>query len=119
MQVEAVKVYRRAKAGEDAMGEPVWSWEGELVEGCLVRPLSGSDLSDPVRPDGVRAQYSVALPKSYTATMAPLKHARMALVGRGMEDGAEGAFLVSGAPDVTRPCPTLWDVVVYIGRVDG
>lgn len=120
MTGETVAVLRRSKAGEDGMGEPVYRWSAEVVENCLVRPLSGSDLADALRPDGVRVQCSVALPKAYTATMAPLAHARVALVDRGMDPSdADAALRVSGAPDVTRPCPTAWDVVAECGRVDG
>lgn len=119
MMGEEVTVYRREKTGEDSMGEPVYEWAAERVEGCLVRPLAGSDLSDPARPDGVRASYSVALPKTYTAGMAPLAHARVSLTGRGMADDAATALRVVGEPDVTRPCPTAWDIVVSLGRVDG
>ena len=117
---ERVAVLRRAEVGRDSMGEPVWRWDAETVENCLVRPLSGSDLTDALRPDGVRVQCAVALPKSYTATMATLRHARIALVERGMDpDDADSALRVSGSPDVTRPCPTAWDEVAECGRVDG
>ena len=117
---ERVAVLRRSKTGEDPMGEPVWEWDAETVEGCLVRPLAGTDIDEAARPDGVVAEYSVALPKSYTATMAPLRHARVALVDRGMDPAdAEAALRVSGSPDVTRPCPTLWDVVLECGRAYG
>lgn len=106
--------------GRDEMGEPVWEWDAETVDNCLVRPLSGSDIDEPERPDGVAAEYSVALPKAYTATMAPLRHARVALVDRGMDPmDAEAALRVSGSPDVTRPCPTPWDVLAKVGRVHG
>lgn len=117
---ERVAVLRRSKTGEDPMGEPVYEWVREVVDNCLVRPLPGSDIEEPERPDGVVAEYSVALPKSYTATMAPLRHARVALVDRGMDPADAGAALmVSGSPDVTRPCPTLWDVIMEVGRVHG
>ena len=102
------------------MGEPVWGWVAETVDNCLVRPLAGTDIEEAARPDGVVAEYSVALPKAYTATMAPLRHARVALVDRGMDPAdAEGALRVSGSPDVTRPCPTLWDVALECGRAYG
>ena len=117
---ERVAVLRRSMAGRDDMGEPVWEWDAETVENCLVRPLAGTDIEEAARPDGVEAEYAVALPKTYTASMAPLRHARVALVDRGMDPGdAEGALRVSGSPDVTRPCPTLWDVVLECGRAYG
>ena len=117
---ERVVVLRRREAGRDAMGEPVWEWDAEEVDGYLVRPLAGSDVPSADRPDGVTAEYAVALPKSYTAAMAPLRHARVALVERGMDPSdAESALLVSGSPDVTRPCPTRWDVIAEVGRTHG
>lgn len=117
---ERVAVLRRRMAGRDDMGEPVWEWDAETVENCLVRPLAGTDIEEAARPDGVVAEYSVALPKAYTATMGPLRHARVALVDRGMDPAdAEAALRVSGSPDVTRPCPTLWDVVLECGRAYG
>lgn len=120
MRGECVAVLRRERVGVDAMGEPVYGWSSEEVEGCLVRPLSGGDLGDAKRPDGVVAEYSVALPKAYTASMVPLRHARVALVERGMDPSdADAALRVSGSPDVTRPCPTAWDVVLEAGRVHG
>lgn len=120
MMGERVAVLRRAEAGRDAMGEPVYTWSAETVDGCLVRPLAGSDMEDPVRPDGITAEYSIAFPKAYTASMAPLAHARVALVGRGMDPSdADAALIVSGYPDVTHPCPTAWDVVAKVGRAHG
>lgn len=120
---ERVAVLRRREEGRDAMGEPVWGWDSEEVAGCLVRPLAGSDPDASgglPRPDGVTAEYAVAFPKGYTATMAPLRHARVALVERGMDAGdADSALMVSGSPDVTRPCPTRWDVIAEVGRMHG
>lgn len=117
---ERVAVLRRAKVGEDPMGEPLYEWTSEEVEGCLVRPLSGADAAEAKRPDGVTVRYDVALPKTYTATMAPLVHARIALVDRGMDPSdPDAALRVSGYPDVTRPCPTAWDVIASVGRTDG
>ena len=46
MRGERVAVLSRRKAAEDAMGEPVFEWDSEIVENVLVRPLGGSDLAD-------------------------------------------------------------------------
>lgn len=117
---EAVAVLRRVDGAPDEMGEPAAAWESEVVENVLVRPLSGSDVRDAAHPDGVRAEYRLAFPKSYTATCRPLRAARVALLDRGMDAGdAESALIVSGCPDVTRPCPTDWDMAVEAGRVYG
>ena len=124
---ETVAVLTRRKTGEDEMGEPVWEWDSERVENVLVRPLSGSDLADSdladsLRPDGIRVSYSLAFPKAWTAGKAPgfLTHRRVALVARGMDErDADAALRVSGSPDRTTPCPTAWDTIAEVGRVDG
>ena len=119
---ETVAVLTRRKTGEDEMGEPVYEWGSEQVENVLVRPLSGSDLTDPLRPDGIRVSYSLAFPKAWTAGKAPgfLAHRRVALVARGMDgNDADAALRVSGSPDRTVPCPTAWDTIAEVGRTDG
>ncbi len=117
---ETVAVLRRVDGLPDEMGEPTATWESEEVENVLVRPLSGSDVQDAAHPDGVRAEYRLAFPKSYTATCGPMRNARVAFLDRGMDAGdAASALIVSGCPDVTRPCPTDWDMVVEVGRVYG
>lgn len=114
---EPVAVLTRRRAGEDAMGEPVWEWGSETVEGCLVRPLAGEDMGRAEAPDGVIAEYSVAFPKTFAGE---LRHARLALVGRGMDAAdPDSALRVSGSPDRTRPCPTAWDLVAVAGRAHG
>lgn len=119
---ETVAVLTRRKTGEDEMGEPVYEWDSERVENVLVRPLSGSDLTDSLRPDGIRVSYSLAFPKAWTAGKAPgfLAHRRVALVARGMDgNDADAALRVSGSPDRTAPCPTAWDTIAEVGRTDG
>lgn len=114
---EDVAVLHRSQTGRDDMGEPVWEWSSELVAGCLVRPLAGTDMQDQTSPDGVVAQYSIAFPKSYGGV---LRHARVALVARGMDPHDAGAALrVSGSPDVTDPCPTGWNRLATVGAAHG
>ena len=119
---ETVAVLTRRRTGEDEMGEPEYEWDSERVENVLVRPLSGSDLADSLRPDGIRVSYSLAFPKAWTAGKAPgfLAHRRVALVARGMDErDADAALRVSGSPDRTAPCPTAWDTTAEVGRTDG
>lgn len=119
---EDVVVLTRTKAGEDELGEPTYTWDGERVSNVLVRPLSGSELTDALRPDGIRVSYELSFPKSWTAGKAPgfLAHRRVALVARGMDGSdADSALRVTGSPDRTIPCPTAWDTSCEIGRVDG
>lgn len=120
MMGERVAVLRRREVGRDSMGEPVWSWDSETVDGVLVRPSSPSDQIDALRPDGVAVEYTLAFPKSYTSGAEPLRHARVALVDRGMDPADhEAALHLSGSPDVVRPCPTSWDMLAEAGRSYG
>ena len=115
---ERVAVLRRERDGEDEMGEPVYRWQSATVPGCLVRPLDGGE--GLLRPDGVLVSYRIAFPKAWTRTAEPLRGCRVALVERGMDPDDEfSALRVSGAPDRTIPCPTLWDVTAEVGRADG
>lgn len=114
---EKVCVLTRSKTGEDSMGEPVYEWMPQIVENVLVKPSTGQDLDDDLRPDGVRVEYTLAFPKSFSEKS--LRGARIALLDRGMEQDANTALRVSGSPDVTNPCPTNWNMLVEVGRVDG
>lgn len=120
---ERVAVLTRSKTGTDEMGEPVYTWASEVVDDCLVRPLSGSDLtnsrssSDGMRPDGVLVQYSVAFPKTYKGNLV---HARVVLIDRGGDvNDIDAALRVSGAPDRTVPCPTRWNMIAEVGVLNG
>ncbi len=111
---ETVTVWRREQAGSDSMGEPVWSWVSEDVEGCLVRPRTGSDANDSMRPDGVNVSAVVAFPKTYDKR-DNLANCKVAFRGMGLSD----ALHVSGYPIPTSPCPTSWDTLAEVGRADG
>lgn len=113
---ERVRVLAPVAGPVDSMGEPAVSWETHDVDGCLVRPLQGSDPTETVRPDGAAALYSIAFPKTYGGP--PLEGARVLLAGRGQTD-ERMALAVIGAPDATSPCPTAWNMVAEVGRLDG
>lgn len=113
---ERVRVLAPVAGPVDSMGEPAVSWEPHDVDGCLVRPLQGDDPSEAARPDGAAALYSIAFPKTYDGP--PLERARVLLTGRGQTDSCQ-ALAVIGAPDVTSPCPTAWNMVAQVGRLDG
>lgn len=114
---ETVAVLMRRKTGADGLGEPIYEWVSERVDGVLVRPMTRDDVDEEDRPDGICVQYSLSFPKSYSGPS--LEHARIALVDRGMEEDADTALLVIGKPDVLRPCPTKWNMLVRVGRVYG
>lgn len=116
---ETITVITASSNTTDEMGEPVKEWTSLEVGNVLVRPLSGDDESDEVRPDGVRAEYSLAFPKTAAEIIPRLKGARIALTARGMSTDPEAALIVSGVPDITTPCPTPWNCLVSVGRVYG
>lgn len=116
---ERIAVLRRSKAGVDEMGDPVYEWTSETVEGALVRPVQPSEVDDSKRPDGWTASWSIALPKEYTASCAPLAHSRVALVGRGMPEDPDVALRTVGSPSRTIPCPTRWDVILEAVEIHG
>lgn len=121
MMGETVTVLTRSQTGADGFGDKVWAWTAEEVPNCLVRPLSGSDVDLGERPDGIKAQYTVAFPKAYSGNLARARVVLSDRVGAVTDPAAsaETALRVSGAPDVTRPCPTLWNMTVTVGIVDG
>ena len=125
---QSIRVWARTASGTDPMGEPTYEWAHSDVGGVLVRPASVSEMergdsASDLRPDGVRVQYVLALPKGYDGP--PLRHARVTLLdpAYGMDqsesDGWRTALAVSGDPRPTIPCPTRWDTIVEVGRTDG
>ena len=118
MKGEQVTVYRREAVSVDALGEPQYIWSAEKVDNVLIRPVNTSvtaDIDDPERPDGIRVSYVLGFPKAYTGSS--LAHCKIALTDRGMD--FNDALDVSGDPDYLRPCPTAWNMLVSVGRVDG
>lgn len=122
---ETVTVLMRTKSGEDEMGEDVYTWSATEVANCLVRPTSNAELGEAdtaQRPDGVEARYVIAFPKTYAG--GNLTHARVVLSDRtgavtDADKAAKTALRVSGAPDITQPCPTKWNMLVIVGVVNG
>lgn len=118
MKGETVTVSKRVVIGKDKLGEPIYDWDHIEVGNVLVRPIheySSSDLADPERPDGIRIRYCLAFPKTYDGPS--LAHCKIALTDRGMS--FEDALDVSGSPDIVNPCPTAWNMLVNVGRIDG
>lgn len=116
---EQVDVYRREKIGEDDLSEPIYKWIPKRVDNVLVNPIysdaiSGDDLSSANRPDGMNIRYRLAFPKTFTDNLA---HCKIVLVDRGMDE--EDALFVTGSPDRLTPCPTEWNLMATVGRIDG
>lgn len=121
---QTVRVWTRTATGTDPMGEPAYAWAHEDVGGVLVRTgTSGGVDDDGLRPDGVRVSFALSFPKGYDVTA--LSGCRVTLLDQryGMDqsetDGWATALIVSGQPYPQVPCPTSWDNLVEVGRVDG
>ena len=120
---ESVTLFLPSDGTTDAYGNASRTWEAVEVGNCLVKSKTGEDLGEGQRPDGVRVECTVALPKGFTAGYASLdqwRGARVALTSRGMDaTDPEAALRVTGSPMRTVPCPTRWDTLLECGRADG
>lgn len=122
MMGETVTVYTYKEGAVDEMGEPAKEWSAQTVENVLVRPMLSDESAekvDELHIDGIRAEYTLAFPKTAASVTQGLRGARVSLTGRGQKEDATDAFSVIGAPDITDPCPTQWNALVLIGRVYG
>ncbi len=123
---DTVRFWQRAQDGTDQMGEPTYAWTYTDVAGVAVRTgaaqdVQGTGSAADVRPDGVRVRYTLALPKGHGLD---LRRARVTFPDRGQtattwEDAEAYALAVTGDPAPQEPCPTQWDTIVEVGRVDG
>lgn len=124
---QPVRVWSRTRTGEDPMGDPTWAWEPFDVDGVLVRvgrpaDPEGSGVVGGLRPDATEVAFTLAFPKGYDGP--PLRHARVTLLepAYGMdagEGGWETALAVVNDPAPQVPCPTRWDTIVEVVRLDG
>lgn len=125
---QSVRIWTREQVGTDPMGEPMYAWAHNDVDGVLVRPAEPADVgqrdsAQGLRPDGIRVRFVLALPKGYAGP--PLRHARVTLLEPryGMDlsetEGWRTALAVSGDPAPTTPCPTQWNMTAEVGRTDG
>lgn len=115
---EAVTVYKRVADAEDEYGDPAERWEPNVVDGCLVYELAGSDLADADRPDGSRVEARVNFPDEWASALPRgwLKGCKVALTDRGQTE--ENAYRVIGNPN-HQELPTRWSTTVEVGRTDG
>lgn len=123
---ERVRVWYPQNTSVDEMGEPVCTWAHEDVDNVLVRSVDAGDFSRgdkaiALHPDGVRALFSLAFPKTYARKS--LVGCRVSLIDEryGMSaESADDAMRVSGTPyPVHLVRPTQWDMVCEIGYIDG
>lgn len=117
---KTVGVLRRVQNGTDAMGEPVWEWEGELVDGVLLRPLEPGSISEAsnreARPDGSVERYELSFPKTYTK---PLAHCKLWFPHEGQTGEPDDAYDVEGYPRQTPSSPLTVNRRVFARRVHG
>lgn len=122
MRGETITVLTREQTGTTELGEPLYEWTAQTVDNCLVKPASGADIDIAERPDGVEVRYTIAFPKTYAGPS--LYRARVVLSDRAgavvdANAAAETALRVTGDPDITRPCPTAWNMLVEVGVTRG
>lgn len=108
---ETVQVVRRVETGRDRFNAPVWDDEVETVTDVLVAPGPRTDVDASTRPDGVRVQWSLHFPKSYTK---PLRGCRVAVRG-----GEPMPVIGDPAPYTMENTPGRWHMPVELGAVHG
>jgi hypothetical protein len=106
---EAVIVQRSTEVGRNGRNEPRYEWQDETVRDVLVVPGPLADVADASRPAGVRVEWSLYWPKTYTKSLAGC---RVRIRG-----GAPLAII--GDPQAYIPAPTRWNRPSEAGRTDG
>lgn len=110
IQGRQITLHRPQKSGTDAFNAEVIEWEDEVIDDVLIEPLSTSDLSDTLRPNGDSVTAKLHLPKTYTKDT------------RGCECSFGGArYKVKGAPIAyqVENTPTRWNYPIEVERIDG
>lgn len=107
---EHVSVHIPTEVGRDGMNAPVMEWRDVEVEGVLVKPGPAADLPDADRPNGIRIEYTLAFPKTWTE---PLEGCDVTVRGRRLH--------VVGVPKLysEKLAPGAWNALVEVGGADG
>lgn len=105
---ETVIVYDREKTGVDSLNNDVFTETPVEVPGVLVVPGSAENVIDSMRPDGIMVSYTLYFPKSFTGE-----------VDRKRIDVRGRACRAIGHSDRYKGSPNGWNMVVYVGAVDG
>lgn len=94
----------------DEHRERVETWAEEQVADVVVAPGSTSDVADSDRPDGTRTGFSLAFPRTFSASLRGCH-----VVVRGIE------CAVVGDPQPNDPanCPTGWLTTCDVEACDG
>ncbi|MCC4906969.1 hypothetical protein [Microbacterium sp. cx-59] len=106
---ETVVVERSTEVARNSRNEPRYEWTPETVENVLVFPGPLADVPDAARPTGVRVEWSLYWPKTYTKSLAGC---------RVRIRGGEPVTII-GDPHEYIQAPTRWNRPSEAGRTDG
>lgn len=106
---ETVTVQRPEQNGANSRNEPLFVWRDEDVHDVLVSPGPRTDIDDAARPAGVRVEWSLIWPTTYTAALAGCR-----VIVRGGEPLA-----IIGDPQPFTNAPTRWNRPSEAGRTNG
>lgn len=116
---ETITIYG-SRPVTDRLGNTKREWyKAQTVDNCLVstgRDAQTQTVTDAKRPDIREADYTVALPKTYSGPS--LAGCRVVLSGRG-DVWPDDALDVRGTPDVQAMSPVPWNMLVRLVRLDG
>ncbi|MBD8218204.1 hypothetical protein IFU40_06100 [Microbacterium sp. CFBP 13617] len=106
---ERVIVQRAVEVGKNSRNEPRLEWRDEPVDNVLCIPGPLADVTDAMRPRGVRVEWSLYWPKTYTQSLAGCR-----VIIRGGEP-----LNIVGDPQSYMGAPTRWNRPSEAGRTDG
>lgn len=66
---EPVTIRRKITIGTDDFGAELVDYQGETIDNVIIAPATSSDLSDDLRPNGVKIMYTVHIPREYTESL--------------------------------------------------
>ena len=106
---EQVTVQRSVETSKNSRNEPRFDWQDEDVEDVICVPGPLADVTDAMRPRGVRVEWSLFWPKTYTKSLAGCR-----VIIRGGEP-----LNIIGDPQAYAGAPTRWNRPSEAGRTDG
>jgi hypothetical protein len=115
MTGEQITLYVKVEGPKDDFKDLTYTDEATIVANVLVEPMTGADLTDDNRPDGVIVKYRLHFPKAWVFSTN-----RISL--RGTDIGVRGERCsVIGDPDAYTEAntPTDWCMPVLVSEVKG
>lgn len=106
---EQVIVQRAVEVGKNSRNEPRYEWQDEPVDNVICVPGPLADVSDATRPRGVRVEWSLYWPKTYTKSLAGCR----VIIRAGKP------LNIIGDPQAYTDAPTRWNRPSEAGRTDG